>query len=491
MADIPGSVSEAADQLRAGTLSSVELTSAVLQRADELDARTGTYITRFDEHALAAARQADRERAAGTDKGYLHGIPVGIKDLLAASEGPTTAQSLVLDPAWGAGKDATAVTRLRSVGAVITGKLTTMEFACGVPDPTKPFPVPRNPWRLDTWPGGSSSGAAIGVATGMFLASIGTDTGGSIRIPAAFCGVTGLMPTFGLVSKAGCVPASYSLDRVGPLARTARDCAIMLQALAGFDPLDPASRDHKVPDYLAALNGSMDGVRIGVERAHHFPEGSDPAAREMFEQALDVMRGMGATTVEVTLPHYDAAIGAARVTGGAEGMAYHRPDLLTRWDDYGPGTTWMISRGALVSGADYVQAQRVRRVVQHALRELLTEVDLIASPTATIAAIPFTPDGSADFAEAFRFIFTQYWNLPGNPAISLPMGFSATGMPLSLHLAGRPFDEALLLRAADAYQRATGWHHRLPPLLSHQPTPDPATESAQPGTASESATRTN
>lgn len=464
-ADIPGSLSEAADQLRDGSLSSVELTRAVLRRADELDESTGTYITRFDEQALIAAEQSDRERAAGTGAGYLHGIPIGVKDLLAASEGPTTAQSLVLDPAWGAGKDATVVARLRSAGAVITGKLTTMEFACGVPDPSKPYPVPRNPWRLDSWPGGSSSGAAIGVATGMFLGSIGSDTGGSIRIPAALCGVTGLMPTFGLVSKAGCVPASYSLDRVGPLARTARDCAIMMRVLAGFDPLDPTSRDCQVPDYLAALNGRLDGLRIGVEREHHFPEGSDLAAQELFDEALEVMRGLGAATVDITLPHYDASIGAARVTGGAEGMAYHRPDLLTRWDDYGPGTTWMISRGALVSGADYVQAQRVRRVVQLALHELLTEVDLVASPTATIAAIPFTADGSADFGEAFRFIFTQYWNLPGNPAISLPMGFNATGMPLSLHLAGRPFDEALLLRTADAYQRVTGWHRRMPPLV--------------------------
>ena len=232
MQSIPLTVQDAAKQLRTGELTSVELTKLVIARAEEFDAQVGTYLARFDDHALASAAQADDELAQGLDRGPLHGIPVGVKDILAALEGPTTAQSLILDPAWGEGKDAPIVKRLRKAGAVITGKTTTMEFACGMPDPTKPFPIPRNPWDLETWPGGSSSGTGSGIAAGMFLAGIGTDTGGSIRIPAAFCGVSGLMPTFGRVPKSGCTPLGYSLDHVGPLARSAWDCAAMLQVSA-------------------------------------------------------------------------------------------------------------------------------------------------------------------------------------------------------------------------------------------------------------------
>ena len=265
------SVKDAAASLRSGEMTSVELTTAVLARADEVDAQIGAYLARFDEPALAAAERADTELAAGVDRGPFHGIPVGVKDILAASEGPTTAQSLILDPAWGAGKDAPIVKRLREAGAVITGKTTTMEFACGMPDPTKPFPIPRNPWDLGTWPGGSSSGTGNGIAAGLFLAGIGTDTGGSIRMPAAFCGVSGLMATFGRVPKSGCTPLGYSLDHVGPLARTAWDCAAMLQILAGYDPSDPDCKDVPVPDYLSALSGSLRGVRVGVEHTNHFP----------------------------------------------------------------------------------------------------------------------------------------------------------------------------------------------------------------------------
>src|SRR6185437_12844060 len=233
MTDIPLSITEAATQLRDGSLSSADLTAAVLQRADRLDGALGTYLARFNDRAMASAEQADADLARGLDRGPLQGIPLGIKDIIAAADGPTTANSLVLDEAWGAGRDAPVVARLRAAGAVITGKVTTMEFAIGAPDPSKPFPLPRNPWDTRTWPGGSSSGTGSGVAAGLFLGGLGTDTGGSIRLPAAFCGVSGLMPTFGRVPKSGCAPLGYSLDHIGPLARTAEDCAAMLQVLAG------------------------------------------------------------------------------------------------------------------------------------------------------------------------------------------------------------------------------------------------------------------
>jgi aspartyl-tRNA(Asn)/glutamyl-tRNA(Gln) amidotransferase subunit A len=465
MTVIPLSVQEAAARLRSGELTSVALTTAVFKRADEFDARVGTYLARFDEAALATASLADSELAAGVDRGPLHGIPVGVKDILAAHEGPTTAQSLILDPAWGAGKDAPIVQRLRAAGAVITGKLTTMEFAIGLPDPSKPFPIPRNPWDLGTWPGGSSSGTGSGVAAGMFLAGIGTDTGGSIRIPAAFCGVSGLMPTFGRVPKSGCTPLGYSLDHVGPLARSAWDCAAMLGVLAGYDPSDADSADRPVPAYLDQLDGGLAGLRIGIERAHHFPEGSDPALEGCFEAAVTALQGLGASVVEVSLPYYDETNAAVMVTMAAEAMAYHRQDMRARWNDYFEFTRAIVAQGALVSGADYVQAQRVRRVVQRDLQQLFGQVDAIVMPTAAIGAVSYDELNQLDFSKMWNLVFTSYWDAVGNPALVVPMGFSVAGLPLSLQIAGRPFEEGVVLKIGDAYQRVTDWHQKEAPLI--------------------------
>jgi aspartyl-tRNA(Asn)/glutamyl-tRNA(Gln) amidotransferase subunit A len=465
MIEIPLTVQDAAAKLRSGALTSVALTEAVYARADEVDAQTGTYLVRFDEQALATAAQADRELADGLDRGPFHGIPVGIKDILATADGPTTANSLILDPEWGAAKDAPIVKRLRAGGAVITGKVTTMEFAIGMPDHSKPFPIPRNPWDLDTWPGGSSSGTGNGIAAGLFLAGIGTDTGGSIRIPAAFCGVSGLMPTFGRVPKSGCTPLGYSLDHVGPLARSAWDCAAMLQILAGYDPSDPDCIDVPVPDYLASLGGSLTGVRIGVERVHHFPSDGDPAARERFEAAMLVLQELGATLVDVALPYFAETNAAMMLTMPAEALAYHRQDMQSRWGEYAAGTRQWVAMGALVSGADYVQAQRVRRTVQRELQQLFSSVDAIVMPTAVCGALTYADLEDTGISKMMGRMFTSYWDAVGNPALVVPMGFTAGGLPLSLQIAGRPFDEATILQIGDAYQRATDWHLQIPPLV--------------------------
>jgi len=465
MIEIPPTVQDAAAALRAGALTSVDLTRAVLARADEFDARLGTYLARFDGEALATAERSDAELRGGLDRGPLHGIPVGVKDILAASEGPTTAQSLILDPDWGAAKDAPIVKRLRAAGAVITGKVTTMEFAIGMPDRTKPFPMPRNPWNLETWPGGSSSGTGNGIAAGMFLAGIGTDTGGSIRIPAAFCGVSGLMPTFGRVPKSGCTPLGYSLDHVGPLAHSAWDCAAMLQVLAGYDPSDPDCIDVPVPDYVSALTGSLAGLRIGVERAHHFPQDSDPAARERFDAAVAVLEELGAMVVDVQLPYFAETNTAMMLTMAAEALAYHRQDMRSRWNDYAAGTRQWVAMGALVSGADYVQAQRVRRAAQGDLQRLFHGVDAIVMPTAVCGALTYAELEDAGMSKLMGRMFTSYWDAVGNPALVVPMGFTADELPLSLQIAGRPFDEATILRVGDAFQRTTDWHLRTPPLV--------------------------
>jgi aspartyl-tRNA(Asn)/glutamyl-tRNA(Gln) amidotransferase subunit A len=472
----PLTLTEAAAALRAGEVTSVALTEHAIAQADRLDGALGTYLARFDETALAAAARADAELAVGVDKGPLHGIPFGVKDIIAAAEGPTTAQSLILDPAWAAGKDAPVVARLRAAGAVITGKVTTMEFACGMVDPSKPFPTPRNPWDPRTWPGGSSSGTGNGVAAGMFLAGLGTDTAGSIRIPAAFCGVSGLMPTFGRVPKSGVAPLGYSLDHVGPLARSARDCAAVLNVIAGLHPSDPDCVDLPL-DLPAGLFGapSLEGLRIGVVRARHFPEGADPAAAPAFEAAMTTLTGLGATTVELELPYWTEMLTANLVTACAEALAYHRNDLAARWGDYFAATRAMLARGALVSGADYVQAQRVRRVAQDAVARLFDEVDVIVCPTASTGAPTYESltdaEGRIDVEAMFAHIFTQYWDCVGNPVLVTPMGFTEGGLPLSLQFAGRPFEESVILRAGDAYQQVTDWHRQVPALAA---VPQPA-----------------
>ncbi|HEX3789583.1 MAG TPA: amidase [Pseudonocardiaceae bacterium] len=462
----PITLTDAAAALRAGTVTSRQLTEAAFAVADAADEQLGAYLARFDDTALAAADRADEELAAGLDRGPLHGIPFGVKDILASAEGPTTAQSLVLDPAWGAGKDAPTVARLKAAGAVITGKASTMEFACGMPDPSKPFPPPRNPWNPETWPGGSSSGTGAGVAAGMFLAGLGTDTAGSIRIPAAFCGVSGLMPTFGRVPKSGCVPLGYSLDHIGPLARSARDCADVLSVIAGRHLSDPDSVD--APFTVPEWGGDLTGLRIGVARSGHFPEGSDPALAGVFEATLAEFSAAGAELVEIELPYWAELRTANLVTMACEALAYHRVDMSTRWTDYFAATRAMLARGALVSGADYVQAQRVRRVAQDAVARLFDQVDLVICPTASVSAPKYTeltnPDGTTDVENMFTLIHTGYWDCLGNPVLAVPMGFSSEGLPLSVQLAARPFEEATALKAGDAFQQRTNWHLQVPDL---------------------------
>jgi aspartyl-tRNA(Asn)/glutamyl-tRNA(Gln) amidotransferase subunit A len=459
----PLTIEEAARALRAGATTSTELTEECIAQADRLDKKLGTYLVRCDDVARRDAARADDELAAGRDRGPLHGIPLAVKDILATDDCPTTAQSLVLDPTWGDQGDAVAVARLRAAGAVITGKTSTMEFAIGLPDASKPFPVPRNPWNTDLWSGGSSSGTANGVAAGLFFGGIGTDTGGSIRMPAAVCGVSGIKPTFGRVPKSGCVPLSWTLDHVGPVARTARDCALMLNAMAGYDASDPLCVDVPVPDFTAKLDGSLAGTRIGVQRRHlvdaPFVDASVIAA---FEEAVAALAEGGAEVVEVEIPHYDLLDEACPVIIFSEAFAYHRRSLATRWHDFGDKTRVMVASGALYSGADYVQAQRVRRYVREQVDTILEGVDVIVTPTVGAAAPAVE---GLDFLAALTLpIFTPVWNALGLPAMSVPSGFGASSMPAGLQIAGRHLGEATVLRVGDAYQQLTKWHLEVPPL---------------------------
>ncbi|MER5388763.1 amidase [Saccharopolyspora sp. NPDC002686] len=451
-------IAEAAAALRSGETTSVELVRSAFAVADAHDTELGVYLSRFDDTALAAAAQADAELAKGLDRGPLHGIPLGIKDSIATEEGETTAQSVVLDRTWGSTGDAPVVARLRAAGAVVTGKTAMMEFAIGAPDADRPFPITRNPWNTAHYSGGSSSGAGCGVSTGMFLGGLGTDTAGSIRFPAAACGVTGLKPTFGLVPKSGCVPLGYSYDHIGPLARTAQDCATIVNAVSGHDAGDPTSVDSArftVPD-------SITGLRIGVDPLLDESPHAHSELGSLFELAVHELQAAGASVVPVELPCYAELKSVTRLGLAAEAYAYHRNDLQDRWSDYGAGTRMAVVRGALISAGDFVQLQRVRRVGQRKLADLFGDVDLVVTPTMTGPAPELRSlrtDGMADAA------LTACWNAVGNPAMSVPMGFTSDGLPLGMHIAGKPFDDAAVIAAGQAYQRRTDWHRRVPELV--------------------------
>jgi len=458
---LPSTIADAGAALRSGRLTSAALTAALLARADRLDAALGSYVARFDESAMDAAARADADFAAGLDRGPLQGIPLGVKDIIAAREGATTACSKVLDPGWGRGIDAPAVARLRAQGAVIAGKTATMEFAMGAPDAGGPFPIHRNPWNLAHWPGGSSSGTGTGVAAGLMLGGLGSDTGGSVRIPAALCGISGLKPSYGLVPKSGVVPLGYSLDTVGPMARSARDCALILQAIAGASADDPTSVERPLPDYAAALTGDACGLRVGVERDHHTrAPGFDPACRDRFEDAVCALERAGAEIVEVHFDGLPIVSAAAMVTTAAESLAYHRRDLQQRFADYGRAARASLTLGAFYSAGDYVQAQRVRAWGLATLRRLLGDCDVIATPTIGVPA----PRLGDDYWAMMAWTYTPPWNLLGAPAISVPMGPISGGLPSGLQIAGGRFDDARVLRVADAYQQVTDWHTRVPDL---------------------------
>jgi aspartyl-tRNA(Asn)/glutamyl-tRNA(Gln) amidotransferase subunit A len=459
-------IADAAAALDAGTVTSCELVEEALATADACS-DLGVYITRFDGSAIAAAKTADAERSAGKARGPLHGIPLGIKDIISTVEGPSTAQSVILDPEWSAGEgDAPVVARLRAAGAVITGKVTTYEYAIGFPDPDKQFPIPRNPWNLDYSPGGSSSGTAAGVAAGLFLGGLGTDTGGSIRMPAAYCGITGLKATFGRVPKSGCVPLGYTLDHIGPMARSAVDCALMLDALAGYDASDPYASAHPSTPYAAALPMDLSGLTIGVDMLTHLPDPVDPALHPTMMAAIAALEAAGATIVDVTLPLYEEIRTAQMVIMSAEAATYHLPDLATRFTEYGAGARYFIGNGLNYTATDYSQAQRVRRLGQMALAELFAEVDIVVTPTSLQGAFKLADTAPTRPIDTLAGIQTQYWNCPGNPVMSIPIGFTEAGLPLGMQICGRPFAETTVLGVGAVFQSSTDWHLQTPTLVT-------------------------
>lgn len=457
----PSGIADIHRALRAGETDAVSVLADFERRADLWEPELGIYLHRDQERAHAAARDVDRALAAGQPIGPLAGVPVGVKDIVRTYDAPTTGQSLVSP--WAAkgswGVDATVVRRLREAGAVLTGKTTTLEHALGFSDPEKGFPLPRNPYSASHWTGGSSCGSGSGVAVGAFAGAVGTDTAGSIRMPAAWCGVTGLKPTYGLVPAEGVLPLGWSLDHVGPLARTADDCAHLLAAMAG-PSVDPAE--------LLSSRVALDGLRIGV--LVDAMERATPQVRAVVEEALDALSAAGVDLVEVRAPHYDAGIAATMTTLSAEAYALHLPDLATRWHDFSRATRAATLNGVMVTAADLVGASRLRSHLMTQVDDLFTTYDLLVGPTASSTAPRLD---ALDFGDVVAAMQTVYWNGTGHPALSLPAG-DVNGLPVGLQVVGRRHHDASVLDFGRRFQEVTSHHLRLPTVSQAQSVSEPS-----------------
>ena len=456
-------VAEAAALIAAKKLSPVELTQACLDRMHRMNGALHAFIHPTEERALADARKAEADVMKDGPRGPLHGIPMGLKDIVDTAGIPTTCQSRLLEGNIPAA-DATCAVKLAAAGTVLMGKLTTHEFADGGPSFDVLAPPARNPWNTEHFTSGSSSGTAAAVASGMILCGIGTDTGGSIRGPAALCGIAGIKPTYGLVSRAGVAPAAFSLDTVGPMAWTAEDCALMLQVLAGHDPKDPASADRPVPNYSALLGTSLRGARIGVIR--HFHEADSPvSAPELaaIDDAVAAFRDMGAIVSDVTLPPLQDWHAAGSLISMVERAAAYEEWARTRLDGFGDRVQRRLMLGALVSGVDYVQAVRRRRELRDELRDAMRGLDVVLTAAAPGEAPKMDAIPRWDVFD--RPSFTIPFNVAGYPAMSVCAGFGPLGLPLSLQIVGKPFQEATVFQVADAFEKATSFRSRRPAMV--------------------------
>ena len=456
------SASEISTAYAAKTLSPVELLTALLARIEALDPKLHAFIRLDPDAAMQAARQAEAEIAAGRKRGKLHGVPVGIKDIIDVAGLPTTGHSkILLDNI--AKSDAAVVQKLRQAGAVIMGKLSTHEFAIGGPSFDLPFPPARNPWNPDHHPGGSSSGSGAGVAAGLFPLALGTDTGGSVRNPASACGIVGLKPTYGLVSRRGVFPLSFTLDHVGPLTRSVADSALLLDAIAGYDPADPGSAATPAHGFGRLLGRGVRDLRIGFVR--HFHERDMPADPEVgaaLEDAARVLQAEGAQVHTVTLPALTEFAGINRVILCSEAWSIHAPWLRERPGDYGKLARRRLLPGAFMTAGDYVGAQRRRAELIAAVEDRLRDYDVL------LCASSMDPASRLDDAEETARTYPRQartpFNVTGHPALAMMAGLSRAGLPVSVQFAGRYFDDATVLRVAAAYERATGWHEKKPPI---------------------------
>jgi aspartyl-tRNA(Asn)/glutamyl-tRNA(Gln) amidotransferase subunit A len=479
-------LTEARQKLDDREISAVELTTAYLDRIAEDDGVIGAYLHVMHDVALAQASAADAAIASG-EAGIMTGIPVALKDVLCTTDAPTTAASRILEgfvPPY----DATVVSRLREAGSVFLGKANTDEFAMGSSNENSAYKIVRNPWNTDRVPGGSSGGPAAAVASELALFSLGSDTGGSIRQPAGFCGVVGVKPTYGRVSRLGLLAFASSLDQIGPFTRNVEDAAIALQAIAGHDPRDSTSTPIAVPDFHAALTGDIRGMKLGVARQYTV-DGMEPGVSAAIDAAIARLANLGAEIVEVDLPHTEYALPTYYITAPAEasanlsrydgvkyGLAVEAPTLAetyarTRGEGFGPEVKRRIMLGtyALSSGyydAYYVKAQKVRTLIKQDFDRAWEKVDAIVAPTSPTVAFPLGARTDDPYQMYLADVFTIPANMAGIPGVAVPCGFS-DGLPVSLQVLGPAFAEDTILRIAHAYEQSESWHSAKPPTLQN------------------------
>ena len=461
------SIGDLAPLIESGELSPVELVQAALDRIEGLEPRLNAFLDVFAESALDDAATAEREIAAGRYRGPLHGIPVGLKDIIDLAGTPTTGGSAFLGDNVAA-RDATVTARLKRAGAVIMGKLNLVEFAMGATGLNPHHGNTLNPWNLERVTAGSSTGSAASVAAGMLVGALGSDTGGSIRMPASLCGIAGLKPTYGLVSRAGVLPVSWSCDHVGPMARRTADCALMMNALAGHDARDPASSTEPVPDFVSGLGRGLDGVRIGVPQ-HFFFDDLESEIEPAVREALALMGRNGARLVDLPMPWASKGRAINTAVVMPEAVSVHERWIAEHADEYSAEVRARLQAAFAIPAIDYVRAQRARRWFSERVMEAMRDVDVLVTPTVPVqtptieACTP--PPGANEGREGARLpVFTGVFNTTGQPSLSVPCGFTTDGMPIGMMITGKPFDDVTVLRVGDAYETLAGWHERRPPL---------------------------
>jgi aspartyl-tRNA(Asn)/glutamyl-tRNA(Gln) amidotransferase subunit A len=480
------SIAEVGELLRRREVSPIELTRAVLDRIDRLELALHAHITVTADWAMERARLCEREIHSGQYRGPLHGIPIGLKDLVETAGMLTTAGSKVLGD-YIPTEHATVAVRLLNAGAVIVGKHNMHEFAYGYSNVNPHYGLPSTPWKSGYCSGGSSGGTGVAVAAGLCFGGLGSDTGGSIRVPSSWCGIAGLKPTYGRVSLKGVIPLSWSLDHVGPMARSAEDCGLLLNAIAGYDRDDPVSIDHPVEDYVAYLESSLRGKRIGVIRAFFEYPWLDPAVAAATRRAVATLENLGARLEEIVLPgpSLEEVAAATFAIIATEASAYHAPWLESRAEAYPPDLRERLRRGAKIPATSAVEALRRRAANVRAYDVLMEGFDAIVGPTTPFTARPLDGGGetveetslftivsdSNDSGRLEAFLqtkqvgrFTIPFNFNGLPALSIPCGFDAEGLPIGLTVAGRRWGERQIIGIGHAYQQVTDWHRRRPPL---------------------------
>ncbi len=460
-------IARASELIANKQLSPVEVINAHLERVAQTDEKLNSFITLLADESLDAAREAEKSVLSGTYLGPLHGLPVGLKDLYYTKGIRTTIGSKILRefvPEY----DAAVTAKFKQAGAIILGKLQMHEFALGGTSENPHDGPAHNPWDIECMTGGSSGGSGSAVASGQCMAALGSDTGGSIRIPASLCGIVGLKPTFGRVSRHGVYPLCWSLDTAGPMTRTVRDAALVLNAIAGHDGRDPSSSNVPVEDFTAALDRGVEGIRVGIPKEYFF-DVIDPEVRDPVFEASRVLQGLGASVDEVSIPALDHSFGISTTIMMAESAELHLEHLRTRADDIGADVRGRLELGAMLPAIDYIKAQRARSAFNMQVSQVLQKFDILLAPSTPISAPKLGQtsvmiEGKEESALFLLPRLTRSFNISGSPTISVPCGFTSSNMPIGVQLAGRLFDEATVLRVAHAYEQATEWHTRRPSL---------------------------